>query len=211
MTTMLPSPKDPAFRDFLMTEIRAQGGCATAEDLRPTAVKAFNVTTAPEEMKNWETRISWALIILRDRLHYLESPPNSAESRQWILDNRPGRNPSQQVWRLTESGLEYLTSSGLKEPSLPISATEHDAKFKFDPNDIVDARERMAATIVARRGQAQFRDVLLSLYQGKCAITGTVAQEVLEAAHIIPYLGKQTNHPTNVSFRQACVNPHNQT
>jgi len=68
---------------------------------------------------------------------------------------------------------------------------------EFDPASVVDARERTVAAIVRRRGQPEFRQRLIAAYAGRCAISGCDAVEALEAAHIIPYQGEQTNHPTN--------------
>lgn len=34
-------------------------------------------------------------------------------------------------------------------------------------------------------------------YQGQCVVTGCAIEPLLEAAHIHPYLGPQTNHITN--------------
>jgi hypothetical protein len=67
----------------------------------------------------------------------------------------------------------------------------------FDPNNIEDARERVTASIVQRRGQPAFRKALLDLYDQKCAITQYDVPEALEAAHILPYQGEETNHPSN--------------
>ena len=67
----------------------------------------------------------------------------------------------------------------------------------FDPTGIVDARKRMAVSIVSRRGQQAFRQSLLAIYGGRCAITGCKVADVLEAAHIFPYRGPQTNHVSN--------------
>lgn len=67
----------------------------------------------------------------------------------------------------------------------------------FTPHDIVDAREKALASIVRRRGQPEFRSELLAAYEGKCAITGCDVVEVLEAVHIVPYRGPQTNHSSN--------------
>jgi hypothetical protein len=63
----------------------------------------------------------------------------------------------------------------------------------FDPGDIIDARERIAALVVRRRGQPQFREALLAAYGGRCAVSACDAIEVLEAAHIVPYAGPATN------------------
>lgn len=67
----------------------------------------------------------------------------------------------------------------------------------FDPTSISDARRRIASSIVIRRGQQGFRQSLISVYSGKCAITGCSVIDVLEAAHIFPYRGVQTNDISN--------------
>jgi len=67
----------------------------------------------------------------------------------------------------------------------------------FDPAGIRDARKRIVASIVQRRGQTAFRKRLIIAYQGRCAITGSDVEAVLEAAHIFPYKGPQTNHRSN--------------
>jgi|GEM_PF-2763369 len=67
----------------------------------------------------------------------------------------------------------------------------------FDINNITDGRQRIVASIVRRRGQPKLRKMLLENYGGKCAITDCSVQEVLEVAHIIPYKGLDSNHPSN--------------
>jgi len=37
----------------------------------------------------------------------------------------------------------------------------------------------------------------MKAYGGRCAVTGCDTPDVLQAAHIMPYLGPSTNHPTN--------------
>lgn len=56
-----------------------------------------------------------------------------------------------------------------------------------------DARTRVLRQIAERRGQVTFRRQLLAAYDGQCAVTGESAVQVLEAAHIRPYRGEQTN------------------
>jgi len=67
----------------------------------------------------------------------------------------------------------------------------------FDPSDIADARDTVMRQIAQRRGQSKFRRSLLKAYKGKCAISQTAVEAVLEAAHITPYLGDETNHISN--------------
>lgn len=67
----------------------------------------------------------------------------------------------------------------------------------FDPAGIVDARERRFGAIVIRQGQPDFRKRLLEAYRWRCSITGCVVVEVLEAAHIAPYRGAESNPTCN--------------
>ncbi|MGF6764826.1 putative RNA-binding protein with PUA-like domain [Paraburkholderia sp. GAS33] len=87
-------------------------------------------------------------------------------------------------------------SSVPRDGPLPLAAEDADTNA-FDPRGIDDARERVTRGIKIRRGQKNFRDALLAAYDGRCAITGCDIQDVLEAAHITPYLGPETNHVTN--------------
>lgn len=67
----------------------------------------------------------------------------------------------------------------------------------FDPDNIEDGRRHIEATIVQRRGQAGFRTKLMKAYDRRCAISDCGVRDVLEAAHIVPYLGPDTNHVRN--------------
>ncbi|TIT50775.1 MAG: DUF3427 domain-containing protein [Mesorhizobium sp.] len=78
-----------------------------------------------------------------------------------------------------------------------IIAPEESDPDVFDPNSVQDARERIARTIAQRRGQQQFRDALLSAYDGRCAMSSCGVVDVLEAAHISPYKGDATNVVNN--------------
>lgn len=60
-----------------------------------------------------------------------------------------------------------------------------------------DARRRQQGAIVVREGQGQFKTQLLTAYNRRCAITGCAVVEILEAAHIKPYLGPHTNRVDN--------------
>jgi 5-methylcytosine-specific restriction protein A len=67
----------------------------------------------------------------------------------------------------------------------------------FEPQTLNDERERRLREIVQRRGQPEFRTKLIDAFGGCCAITGCDALSALEAAHIVPYCGPQSNHPSN--------------
>jgi putative restriction endonuclease len=67
----------------------------------------------------------------------------------------------------------------------------------FDPRNIKEARERVNRVINRRRGRPAFRAKLLEAYSHRCAVTGCDCPDALEAAHIIPYRGENTNHIQN--------------
>lgn len=60
-----------------------------------------------------------------------------------------------------------------------------------------DQRARRQQDIVVREGQAAFRQAVLDNYGGRCCVTGCRERLVLEAAHISPYSGRLSNHPSN--------------
>lgn len=70
-------------------------------------------------------------------------------------------------------------------------------RLSNDPTDGQDARKRIEQTLACRQGQAAFRDALMDAYEQCCAVTGCKIDEILEAAHIIPYRGEHTNDVTN--------------
>ena len=67
----------------------------------------------------------------------------------------------------------------------------------FHPENVLDGRRRIISSVVLRQGQPEFRRRLLDIYEERCAISGCTVVQVLEAAHIMPYLGPQTNHLSN--------------
>lgn len=60
-----------------------------------------------------------------------------------------------------------------------------------------DRRKRVLAEVTRRQGQPMFRQALLKAYKGECAISGCSTRDLLDAAHIIPYLGEHTNAVRN--------------
>jgi hypothetical protein len=67
----------------------------------------------------------------------------------------------------------------------------------FNPNAVRDDRLKVIAQVHRRQGGPRFRRALLRAYGGRCAMTEYDAEPALEAAHIVPYRGPQTNHPAN--------------
>jgi hypothetical protein len=76
-------------------------------------------------------------------------------------------------------------------------AMDEDPTTIFDPTSIEDGRERIATMLKRRQGQASFRRALFHAYGGRCAISGCAIEPLLEAAHIHPYRGPDTNSVQN--------------
>lgn len=113
---------------------------------------------------------------------YLDAYPDDAEVRAALV----------RLFGADSDGDDDAMSEALAEAEQQLQE-----ECAFDPTGIEDARERILSSIVRRRGQSSFRNLLLSAYQGRCAVTGCALEAVLEAAHIIPYKGVQTNHVGN--------------
>jgi hypothetical protein len=94
------------------------------------------------------------------------------------------------------------TVRGLESPQdletlTTIREKEMDLAGAFDPDNIIDAREKTLTSIIRRRGQPNFRQQLLEIYGARCTVTDCDVEEALEAVHILQYKGPQTNHPSN--------------
>ncbi|MGL5632145.1 MAG: HNH endonuclease [Azovibrio sp.] len=67
----------------------------------------------------------------------------------------------------------------------------------FDPENLEEPLPKINLSAVMKHGQGNFRNKLIQAYGSRCAISGSRALAVLEAAHIIPYRGIHTNDITN--------------
>lgn len=72
------------------------------------------------------------------------------------------------------------------------AAGRGDAEEAYDALDLSDERKRSLRGVVERPAQARFRGAVIHAYGG-CAVTGCIESAVIDAAHIRPYRGPQTN------------------
>ena len=83
-----------------------------------------------------------------------------------------------------------------------------DAHAKVTAEDFSEETDRKTykfGKIANRLGQRKFREKLLEVYGGTCAVTGCTEISVLQAAHITPYNGPKTNHVQNGLLLRADV------
>lgn len=92
-----------------------------------------------------------------------------------------------------EAGLaDRSVKSELADASAGLGSEE-----SFSPTAAQDQRVRAMRSIVRRRGQPAFRKALIEAYGGRCAVSGCGVVDVLEAAHIFPFLDGETNAVSN--------------
>lgn len=118
----------------------------------------------------------------------------------WVQGLRPARNVGAKVTGQLIKLLGGGVPTAVSGPALTELEKERELAEEggaFSPDSVEDQRERVYASIVRRQGQTKFRSALLEAYDGRCAMTGWGVVDVLEAAHIYPYLGKDTNVVAN--------------
>lgn len=96
--------------------------------------------------------------------------------------------------------MRILTPTGGEAVRLKIQndlIEEAEKVVEFNPSSIEDGRKKTVREVAVRQGQAKFREKLITAYGGCCAISGVTLPAVLQAAHIFPYQGKETNHVAN--------------
>ena len=183
---------------------------AKLSNLKALILSNNQITEIPEvicSMKNLEELDlrDNPLSIPSQELDLRDSPP-SIPSQELDLRDNPPSIPSQ----VLGYGQDYGGSGELQTISDSYShshnsvlheldAERHkiESEGYFDAETLQDARRRITASLVQRQGQAEFRRKLLTAYGGRCPITDCDVESAIEAAHIIPYQGIQTNHLTN--------------
>ena len=132
-------------------------------------------------------------------------PPIVAELVRQIIKANQHLRPWLQKWWLmwaTAKGIDKTVGSENDEDRTSTnqlrSAEECiDGEGYFESRSADDERERKLREIVQRRGQPDFRVRLIEAYGGRCAVTGCDAVPALEASHVTPYLGPESNHVSN--------------
>lgn len=160
-------------------EIESVVGEALSWEERPTEKYSHIILRKggfdPSLRESWQSQFSWF--------------KNTLEKFDKAL--RPKLND------ITSVGQQYPNSANSISKEIERISSSAVQAGSFDPTSVEDARERIVKAIVQRRGQQRFRESLLEAYGGHCCISGCGVEEVLEAAHIIPYRGDKTNHTTN--------------
>jgi hypothetical protein len=132
-----------------------------------------------------------------------------------VLAEKIRQTDEYKTWNVTGHGMygaalnnyqKYLEAISTKQKAKPdeygpyqqqVEQLAAESVEPFNPAGQDDARARVLREVVRRQGQQKFRQSLIAAYGGCCAITRCPVTALLEAAHITPYLGPDTNSITN--------------
>ena len=178
------------YSDFNVTEYLETGN----ESLLPS--RAWEYKKIPLHSSNTSntvipsTEIESRLSTIQEQIKAIQD-----DIKTMKLPNRPETPPQIEYANKIEEKSSGLSIENLE--NIEVDREDIESKSDFDPKDSTDARRRTITAIVQRQGQPKFRNDLLKAYGGQCAITDCDAKDALEAAHIFPYRGADTNHVKN--------------
>lgn len=180
-------PKQPGYKAGLLGLVRATSDIAP---MTPNESMPWNITD--EKRADYKLRVEFDVVA-----------PDSSSIASWSTLQQHTKvkgalnfGPRQVKETDGERWLRRQLNIGETEG---VSGTLQDAVDSLNEEGAGsedDLRHRVRASIVVREGQGPFRKGLLDAYKERCAITG-VSEPVLDAAHIRPYKGRQSNAPSN--------------
>lgn len=142
------------------------------------SVRALNLDAAIRE--SYERRMAVHVIVCDgDRRSRDELAEKASAVSRRMLDSEPWY-----VHRHNPVTGECKIVRGVK-PDLDIGPDTTQSDDEETDDEVIQQR-----AIKTRRGQGPFRDGLLSAYRRRCAVTGSMIDAVLEAAHITPHAQK---------------------
>lgn len=129
-------------------------------------------------------------------------------NEDWLVGLTPAKNVGSGVIEALVKILGVRPSTAVSGDTLSRLEQQRqlvDESGFFLPETVEDERDRVLASVVQRQGQREFRRLLLQAYGNKCAITDCGVVDVLEAAHIYRYMGRETNIAANGLLLRADV------
>ena len=101
--------------------------------------------------------------------------------------------PEDYGFEFSKNIVKFKTYEGQGIPFTPSSMGQTSAFTLLD----YAASKKRRVPMKDRVGQAGFRRIVLQAYNNRCAVTGMRVAEVLDAAHIQPYIEARSNHIQN--------------
>jgi Predicted restriction endonuclease len=165
----------------------ALAGCAESK----THPKGLDVITRKKSNKD---ELTIDVDGATENTKYNNTFANPKEFYYELIDDKELFDHLEASLKLVLFKLNLIDSSNIPVKDLVTSTS---FSTPFNPENVEDGRKKIAREISVRQGQPKFRKDLLKAYNYQCAISGCEIQPILEAAHIVPYKGKETNHIQN--------------
>jgi hypothetical protein len=141
---------------------------------------------------------------LSNKDHVLKAVWEHATGRQMPEDRYSnGATVTNKVLQEIVDGiLRRLTGAVPATPDIDMELHD-DVAQTFDPAALDDERSRQVREVAVREGRDRFRTAVLEAYGSCCAITITDVPAALDAAHIAPFKGRQSNViPNGICLRK---------
>lgn len=182
------------------------GGAGVRSELKAQVVATSELETIERDFRRarWRDRDEAGYT---HRFTFTDAQEPPTRSTRWgEVQGVMGR--SARLWPITRldsrDAINFLTRRFPPRRS-GIDVTLDRSRMVPDIAEKEDRRRTALRAVAVRQGQGVFRADLMRAYGRTCAFTGTVSEGVLEAAHIFPYRGAQSNHVTNGILLRADV------
>lgn len=87
----------------------------------------------------------------------------------------------------------YINSPSISQFKDQLPSYNHSSQFDDVSILLVNKKEKSLKYTTSRTNQTDFRTSLIARYSGTCCITKCAELSIVEAAHIIPYMGNHSN------------------
>jgi putative restriction endonuclease len=110
-----------------------------------------------------------------------------------FLDEAVYLHPTDYGVEFPRQVVKFKTFNGPAPFAATLDFLNHEDNFELVSGEAA----RTASETKWRRGQAQFRRLVLDAYGNRCCVSGTNFEAVIQAAHIQPYVSSSSNHVQN--------------
>lgn len=203
------SAREPSKYWYVLDAVRALGGPSSVADIQRWLDEHHPAKSSSDAREN----ITLLTVNDANRRHYdrtrTDFRSDTGHPKDVLFKSCLGRRVFFDVYRPAEHGIwDIVGANGAGYRAVRVRASDADVALaearRLVTDDQVagiesdeDSRIRELRAVVVREGQGEFRAGLLNAYENQCAMTGCAVIEILEAAHIKPYLGAETNRTDN--------------
>ena len=165
-----------------------------SKDCKTPILKCLNQQNGPITLKELKQKVADEFHTTNKERNELEDPTAASSHKKFDHNISNALMSLKREKRIERISRETYNLTKLESANMLLQNIEIE---EFNPKNINNARETTLRNIAYRQGAVKFRRIVLEAYGSVCAITGCDVVQVLEAAHIKPYNGIDTNHVQN--------------